>query len=46
MEWLRYVLDWSWSLLRAYGIDFTLVLFYDDLAKVFLGISCAFFQVH
>ena len=38
MEWLCYMLDWSWSLLRACGIDFTLLFFDGDWTKVSLHI--------
>ena len=42
MEWLCYMLDWSWSLLRACWIDFTLLFFYGDWTKVSLHIFMCF----
>ena len=38
MEWSCYMLAWSWSLLRACGIDFTLLFFDGDWTKVSLHI--------
>ena len=44
MKRLCYVLDWSWSLLRACGIYFPLLSFYGDCAKVSLPFHVHYFM--